>query len=57
MNEYLTTKETSEALSLSIDYIQHLCGSNKIDGAIKFGKYWCVPKKWIEAEKINRNIK
>lgn len=44
MGEYLTIKETAEKWDVSIRWVQTLCATGKIEGAIKFGRDWAVPK-------------
>ena len=48
--DYMTIKETSELWGISIRRIQVLCKANKIEGAIKFGNEWAIPK---DAKKPN----
>ena len=44
----MTIKEAAEKWGLSGRRIQTLCAQGRIEGAIKIGSYWAVPK---EAEK------
>ena len=48
MNEYLTIQQVAEKWGVSIRRINTLCNGGKIDGAMKFGNTWAIPK---EAEK------
>ena len=43
-NEYLTIKEITEKCDLTPRRIQILCSEGKIEGAMKFGRDWAVPK-------------
>ena len=43
-NEYLTIKEIAEKWDLTPRRIQILCSEGKIEGAMKFGRDWAVPK-------------
>ena len=44
MNEYLTIKETAEKWKLTTRRVQKMCSDGKIEGAIKFGRDWAIPK-------------
>ena len=48
MNEYLTIRQVAEKWGVSIRRINTLCNEGKIDGAMKFGNTWAIPK---DAEK------
>ena len=48
MNEYLTIQQVAEIWGVSIRRINTLCNEGKIEGAMKFGNTWAIPK---EAEK------
>lgn len=65
MNEYLTIRQVAEKWGVSIRRINALCNEGKIDGAMKFGNTWAIPKdakkpvdgrvksgKYIKAEQI-----
>ena len=43
-NEYLTIKEIAEKWDLTPRRIQIMCSQGKIEGAMKFGRDWAVPK-------------
>lgn len=53
---YISTKETAQMLGVSERYIQMLCKSGKIEGAIKFNDQgvWLVPKAKIDKIKYNQ---
>lgn len=46
--DYLTIKEASEKWGLSVRRIQEMCNAGKIEGVVKFGREWAIPK---DAEK------
>lgn len=46
--EYLSIKQMSEKWGISVRRIQVLCTSNRIDGAVRIGYAWAIPK---DAEK------
>ena len=41
---YITVVEASEKWGISERRIQKLCEENRIDGAVKFGRSWAIPK-------------
>ena len=46
--DYITPKEASQKWGITERRIQKLCDENRIDGTIRFGKVWAIPK---DAEK------
>ena len=42
--EYMTTKEAAELWGLSVRRVQVLCEENRVEGAVKFGNVWAIPK-------------
>lgn len=46
--EYITIKEAAEKWNLSIRRVQTICNEGMIQGTIKFGHAWAIPK---DAEK------
>lgn len=44
MNDYLTIQQVAEKWGVSIRRINTLCNEGKIDGAMKFGNTWAIPK-------------
>ena len=42
---YLTIKEAAEKWDLSVRRIQEMCSVGKIEGAVKFGREWAIPKE------------
>ena len=43
--DYMTVMEASEKWNLSTRRIQTLCNEGKVEGAIKFGREWPIPKE------------
>lgn len=43
--DYITVLEASEKWNLSARRIQTLCNEGKVEGAIKFGREWAIPKE------------
>lgn len=48
MFEYISVKEAAEKRDIKERRIQKLCEENRIDGVIRFGRSWAIPK---DAEK------
>ena len=46
--EYMTTKETEEKWSISERRIRQLLGEGRIEGAVKVGSTWNIPKDAIK---------
>lgn len=46
--DYISVKAASEKWGISERRIQKLCEENRIDGTLKFGRVWMIPK---DAEK------
>lgn len=44
MKGYLTIKEVAEKWNVSVRWVQTLCATDKIDGAVKFGGVWAIPE-------------
>ena len=60
MLDYISVREASIKWGISERRIQKLCEENRIDGVIRFGRSWAIPK---DAEKpvdsrfsINKNL-
>ena len=41
---YITVVEASEKWGITERRIQKLCEENRIDGVVKFGRSWAIPK-------------
>lgn len=46
--EYMTIKETAEKRNLSVRIVQTICNEGMIDGAMKFGNTWAIPKDAVK---------
>ena len=48
--EYISAKEASEKIGVTVRWIQQLCKDGKVEGAQRFGKQdiWLIPVKWVE---------
>lgn len=44
INEYMTIKEAAEKWGVTIRWVQELCAKHKVEGAVKFGKAWAIPR-------------
>ena len=44
MKDYMTIKETAKLWNVSPRQVQTLCSNGKIDGVLKFGNAWAIPK-------------
>lgn len=42
--DYITTKETAEKWNISERRVQVLCRQGKIDGVVRLGWAWAIPK-------------
>ena len=45
---YITAKEASEKWGITVRRVQVLCSENKIQGAVRFGNSWAIPKGSIK---------
>ena len=43
-NDYMTRAEASERWGISQRQVQHLCTLGSVEGAVKFGRAWMIPK-------------
>ena len=43
-NDYMTIAEASERWGISQRQVQHLCTLGSVEGAIKFGRAWMIPR-------------
>lgn len=46
--DYVTPKEKAEEWNISLRRVQILCESKRINGVIKFGKVWAIPKDALQ---------
>lgn len=42
--DYITTKEAAEKWNISERRVQTLCRQGKVDGAVRLGWIWAIPK-------------
>jgi len=54
MNDFVIAEEMAKIWDISLRQVQYLCKHGRIDGAIKFGKVWAIPK---DAKKPTRTGK
>jgi len=47
LKEYLTLPEASKIVGMTEQYVLRLCENGKIQGAVKFGKIWAIPRSSI----------
>lgn len=55
--EYLTTTEMSKEWNITARRIATLCSENRIDGVIKKGKTWLIPKGTEKPEDARVKLK
>lgn len=48
MLDYISVQQASDKWEISKRRIQKLCEENRIDGVVRFGRAWAIPK---DAEK------
>ncbi|MVB10219.1 hypothetical protein CAFE_08970 [Caprobacter fermentans] len=44
MLDYISVEQASDKWEISKRRIQKLCEENRIDGAVRFGRAWAIPK-------------
>ena len=44
MEEYMTIREAAERWNISIRRVNTLCQEGRLEGAIKFGNSWAIPR-------------
>ena len=55
--EYINAKETAEKWGISQRRVQALCEQGRVEGAVRLGWAWAIPKevdKPVDARKINK---
>ena len=51
--EFMTIKEAAEKWNLSVRRVQTICNEGMIEGAMKFGNTWAIPKNAVKpADKV-----
>lgn len=46
--EFMTIKEAAEKWNLSVRRVQTICNEGMIEGAMKFGNTWAIPKTAVK---------
>lgn len=42
--DYISVKESAEKWGISVRRVQILCEENRIDGVLRMGRMWLIPK-------------
>ena len=42
--DYISVREASQKWNISIRRVQKLCEDNRIEGVMRFGRSWMIPK-------------
>lgn len=42
---YTTIRETAERWDVTVRQVQYLCAKGQVEGALKFGRAWAIPKE------------
>ena len=42
---YTTIRETAERWDVTVRQFQYLCAKGQVEGAVKFGRAWAIPKE------------
>lgn len=42
--DYMTIREASEKWNLSVRRVQTICNEGMVEGVVKFGREWAIPK-------------
>lgn len=42
---YTTIRETAERWDVTVRQVQYLCAKGQVEGAVKFGRSWAIPKE------------
>ena len=57
--DYITAQQTAEKWGISLRWVQTYLKNGRIDGAVRFGHAWMIPKdakKPTDPRKTKRNI-
>jgi len=46
--EFMTIREAAEKWNLSVRRVQTICNEGMIEGAMKFGNTWAIPKNAVK---------
>lgn len=44
MHEYMSVREAAEKWNISERRVQKLCEEKRIEGVVRFGRSWAIPK-------------
>lgn len=53
--EFMTIKEAAEKWNLSVRRVKTICNEGMIEGAMKFGNTWAIPKDAVKP--VDKRIK
>ena len=53
--DYMTIKETADKWNLSVRRVQTMCNEGLIEGVIRFGREWAIPKDAVKP--VDKRIK
>ena len=57
--DYVTAKDKAKEWGISLRRVQTFCETNRIEGVIKFGKVWAIPKEAkrpIDGRRANKSV-
>ena len=54
MGDYYTLGEVAKRWDVSVRQVQRLCNEGRIEGAIRFGKMWAVPKNAVKPTRTGK---
>lgn len=54
---YISVKEASEQWHITERWVQKLCVEQRVEGAIRFGRSWMIPKDAARPEDLRRQRK
>ena len=52
--DYMSVRETSKIWNVSERWIQKLCEEGRIDGVMRFGRSWMIPKNAKKPSDLRR---
>ena len=52
--DYMSVRETSKIWNVSERWIQKLCEEDRIDGVMRFGRSWMIPKNAKKPNDLRR---
>ena len=57
MLDYITVKEAAETWKISERRVQKLCEENRIEGVVRFGHSWMIPRSAAKPDMQHRGPK